>query len=164
MLLHCNLCLVSCKITPGGCMQSHIYSAGHAGCGVDSATSFPVYLEYIIGDTSYLLAVLRYKVHCYYNRRNAYYEVSYYTWLGPHPLLVQNFILFAYPCLLGVKVFNSLGHKLVAFVIMNQSGSWTMLHCCPLMKSIHHCLTPLTGHCNQVLFCFTQGVGSRLGT
>ena len=100
--------------------------AGHAGCGVDSTTSFPIYLEYVIGHTSYLLAVLRYEVHCYYKRRNAYYEVSNYNCLGPHPLLVQNSILFACLHLLEVKLFNSLGHKPAVFVTMNQSGSWTM--------------------------------------
>lgn len=36
---------------------------GNGGCGVDSAISYPVYLEYITGDTSYLLSVLRYKVY-----------------------------------------------------------------------------------------------------
>ena len=139
-----------------------IIFAGHAGCGVESTTSFPVYFEYIRGDTSYLLDVLRYKVHCHYNKRNAYYEVSNYLWLGPHPLLVQNYILFACLHLLAVKVSNSLGHKPLVFVAASQCGSWTMLHCCLLMKSIHLYLTPSADHCNQDLFCSIQGGALRL--
>ena len=139
-----------------------IISAGHGGCGVHSAISFPVYFEYIIGDTSYLLAILRYKVHCNYNRRNAYYEVSNYFWLGPHPLLVLNYIPFACLYLLVVKVSNSLGHKPVVFVAGSRCGSWTMLHYCLPMKSIYHYLTPSADHHNQDLFCFTQGAVLRL--
>ena len=36
--------------------------AGNSGCGTDSRI-YPVYLEYIIGETSYLLTTLRYRVH-----------------------------------------------------------------------------------------------------
>jgi len=36
--------------------------AGNSGCGTDS-NIYPVYLEYSIGDTSYLLTTLRYRGH-----------------------------------------------------------------------------------------------------
>ena len=90
-------------------------------------------------------------------------EVSNYTLLGPHPLLVQISILFPYLYLLEVKVFNSHGHKQVVFVEMSRFGSWTMLHCYSLKRLIHHCLTPLVHHYILGLFIFTQGAESRLG-
>ena len=132
--------------------------AGNGGCGIDSATSFPVYLEYITGDMNFLLAVLRYKGYLdgmYIN------EVLCYIWPGPHPLLVLIFILFAYLYLPEATMSSSLGLKQVVLLITSRHGSWTMLHCCSHMKLIHHCWIPLTGHCRQELHCFTQGAELR---
>jgi len=63
MQLDYSLFLV-CSIVHKLCSQIYfvLWLAGNSGCGSYSSL-YPVYLEYSIGDTSYLLTVLRYRVY-----------------------------------------------------------------------------------------------------
>jgi len=105
--------------------------AGNSGCGTDSSI-YQVYLEYSIGDTSYLLTTLRYRGH----HNGMLISVSNYISTGPHPL--QTFTQFGCLHLLRLKVCSSHGHKPMVFKLTRQSGSWTMLPCCLPTKLIHH--------------------------